>query len=282
MLNKRENFKNIASETLSVINDGYYINKSNEKIDIKTFTDRAIEGTELVCELKNEEGNKLNASLDKAELTVVNNATINAIIELRNSGISGNVIALNFASAKNPGGGFQSGANAQEESIARASSIYPCLIKYKEEFYEFHKEQKNPLYSDKMIYSKDVPIFRDDSGDFLSEPILCSFITSPAVNARVARERGINESEIREAMNIRIKKIIKLTLSKNPKAIVLGAFGCGVFGNNPADVAKIFCQQLKENISKLRDIKIVFAIYDRNMTIVNIFRKELEYFNSVI
>ncbi|URZ04309.1 TIGR02452 family protein [Clostridium felsineum] len=276
MLNKRENFKNIASKTLSVIDNGYYINKSNEKIDIKAATDKAVKDTELIDELKNKEEDELNFSFDKAEVTVVNNSTINEIIELRENGISGNIVALNFASAKNPGGGFISGANAQEESIARASSMYPCLTKYTEEFYEWHKKQKTPLYSDKMIYSPEVPIFRDDSGEFLRTPIKCSFITSPAVNAGVSRQRGISEDKITEAMENRINNIIKLALSKNPKAIVLGAFGCGVFRNSPTEVARIFREKLKENIKNTQEIKIIFAIYDRSMTMINVFQKELD------
>lgn len=268
---KREYFKNIASGTLSVINDGYYVNNLKERVDIRELVNRAVNGTELISEFKYNEIS--NASFDKLNPVIVNDTTINTIIKLRSRGVNGNVVALNFASAKNPGGGFETGANAQEESIARASALYPCLIKCSE-FYEFHRKQKNPLYSDKMIYSPEVPIFRDDSGNFLNKPILCSIITSPAVNANVARGRGISESVINEAMNIRIKNILKLALSKNPSAIVLGAFGCGVFGNNPKEVASMFASQLKENM-KSNDIKIVFAIYDRNMTMIDAFRKEL-------
>lgn len=271
----REYFKNIASETLNVINNGYYVNDFKEKVDINDLVNKAVEGTELIKEFRDKETYEtLDDSFDKLKPAIVNNATINTIIELRNSGVSGNIVALNFASARNPGGGFETGANAQEESIARASALYPCLIKCKE-FYEFHRKQSSPLYSDKMIYSPDVPIFRDDSGKFLDKHILCSFITSPAVNANVARGRGISESIINETMNIRIKNILKLALSKNPSAIVLGAFGCGVFGNNPKDVSRMFALQLKENMKSISDIKIVFAIYDRNMTMINIFRKEL-------
>lgn len=267
-----EYFKNIASETLAVINNGYYINSLKEKVDVKDLVNKAVDGTELIEEFK--DGETSNASFNKLKPVIVNNTTINTIIELRNSGINGNIVALNFASAKNPGGGFETGANAQEESIARASSLYPCLIKCSE-FYEFHRKQRSPLYSDKMIYSPDVPIFRDDSGEFLNKPVLCSIITSPAVNANVARGREISQSIINETMNIRIKNILKLALSKNPSAIVLGAFGCGVFGNNPIEVASMFALQLKENM-KSNDIKIVFAIYDRNMTMIDAFRKELK------
>lgn len=271
---KREYFKNIANGTLGIINSGYYVNELKEKVNISSLVNEAVEGTELISEFRDMESYVTsNASFHKLKPVIINDTTINAIIELRNKGINGNIVALNFASAKNPGGGFETGANAQEESIARASALYPCLIKCSE-FYEFHRKQGSPLYSHKMIYSPDVPIFRDDSGKFLNEPVLCSIITSPAVNANVARARGISESIIDETMNIRIKNILKLALNKNPSAIVLGAFGCGIFGNNPKEVSCMFASQLKENM-KSSNIKIVFAIYDKNMTMIDIFRKEL-------
>lgn len=271
---KREYFKNIANGTLGVINSGYYVNELKEKVNISSLVNYAVEGTELISEFRDMESyDTSNASFDKLKPVVVNNTTINTIIELRNSGISGNIVALNFASARNPGGGFETGANAQEESIARASALYPCLVKCSR-FYEFHRRQGSPLYSNKMIYSPDVSIFRDDSGKFLNAPVLCSFITSPAVNANVARARGISESIINETMNIRIKNILNLALSKNSSAIVLGAFGCGVFGNNPKEVSHMFASQLKENM-KSSNIKIIFAIYDRNMTMIDAFRNEL-------
>lgn len=283
--NKREYFKNIANETINIISSGYYINSLNEKVDIKKLIDKAVKGTEVISDYRKdvikEQKVKYNQNFSrlssKSFKVITNNTTINTIIELRKCGIDGNIIALNFASAKNPGGGFQIGSNAQEESITRASAIYPCLIKHME-FYEFHRKQRNPIYSDRMIYSPDVPVFRDDSGKFLSKPILCSFISSPAVNAKAATERGINYKKINEIMNGRINCILKLALSKEPEAIILGAFGCGVFGNKPEDIASIFATQLIKLMNEIRRIKIVFAIYDKNEKIINIFKHELKDF----
>lgn len=290
--NKRYYFKNIANETLDIIDKGYYINKNSEKVELRELIDNAVKGTKLICGSINKDNineerdthyvskyRKINANTINHNLSntisVINNTTIDTIVELRKKGISGNIIALNFASAKNPGGGFETGANAQEESIARASALYPCLIRCKE-FYGYHKKQGSPLYSNKMIYSPDIPIFRDDKGNLLSSPILCSFVTSPAVNAKVARDMGIKEDVIRESMKVRIKEILDFVLNKQPKAIVLGAFGCGVFGNIPRDVARIFALELMQKIDRLKNIEVVFAIYDNNGEIVNIFSEELK------
>lgn len=300
--NKRHYFKNIANETLDIIDKGYYINKNRKRVELRELIDNAVKGTKLICgstnkEFRSNEDNindivneerdnyyvsnysKTNVNTTNHNLlntiSIVNNTTIDTIVELRKKSISGNIIALNFASAKNPGGGFQTGANAQEESIARASALYPCLIRYKE-FYEYHKKQGSPLYSNRIIYSPDVPIFRDDEGNLLYNPILCSFITSPAVNAKVARNRGIKECVIRNTMKSRIKEILDLALNKQPKAIVLGAFGCGVFGNIPKDVARMFALELMENRDRFKDIEVIFSIYDNNGETVNIFSKELK------
>src|SRR5207253_843688 len=82
--------------------------------------------------------------------------------------------ALNFASAKHPGGGFLNGALAQEESLARSSALYACLVG--NPMYTFHQAQSDALYTDYAIYSPDVPVFRGDDGALLPEPYLCSFI----------------------------------------------------------------------------------------------------------
>lgn len=275
--NQKENFKNIANETLDIINRGFYINKNRNKLIIKDLVDEAVAGTELIVNNINkisiDNSNMYNAN----NIFVVQSSTIDTIINLRETGIEGNIIALNFASAKHPGGGFLNGANAQEESIVRASALYPCLTKFKRDFYDFHESYKNPLYSDLMIYSSSVPIFRNNKGELLSNPIISSFITSPAVNAKVAKSVGIGENVIIETMKNRIRYIVDLALSKNPQVVVLGAYGCGVFGNEPSRIAELFklalqTTKIRENLDKT---KIIFSIYG-NEELIEIFKNKLD------
>ena len=86
-------------------------------------------------------------------------------------------VALNVALAKHPGGGFLTGARAQEESLARSSALFACLDG--NPMYDFHRARQDPMYSDYALYSPDVPVIRADDGTLLDDPYMCSFVTCP-------------------------------------------------------------------------------------------------------
>src|SRR5439155_6866731 len=115
---------------------------------------------------------------------VVNETTLAGIARVLASG-QGPVAVLNFASAKNPGGGFLSGSQAQEESLARSSALHASLLRAWA-FYERHRASPSLLYSDAMILSPGCPVFRGDDGSLLEEPQTATFITSAAPNAGAA------------------------------------------------------------------------------------------------
>lgn len=181
---------------------------------------------------------------------------------------------LNFASAKHPGGGFQSGAQAQEESIARSSTLYPSLTCPKVgRFYESHnKDPKGGYYSHAMIFSPDVTVFRTDSGK-LTEPVQIDVVTSAAVNAGVVR-RTLNgqvageaeEVKIGRAMKERMGRILFLFEKHGVKDIVLGSFGTGVFQNKVSLVAAIWAELLVAPGARFANSfdRVVFAIIGRS------------------
>src|SRR5262249_17755566 len=143
---------------------------------------------------------------------VTNETTLAAASRLTTAGRS--PVALNFASARHPGGGFLGGARAQEESLARASALYACLEG--NPLYAWHETHRNPFYTDYAIYSPHVPVFRADSGVLLDEPYFCAFITCPAVNARVALERDpACRPAIRSAMAQRIERVLAIAAAHN-------------------------------------------------------------------
>lgn len=96
---------------------------------------------------------------------------------------SGPVAVLNFASATSPGGGFLTGSAAQEESLARASGLYHSLQQHPE-YYAVHQGFGDRLYSDRLLFSRDVPVFRDAAGHWLDRPWHLDILTAAAPNLR--------------------------------------------------------------------------------------------------
>lgn len=171
-------------------------------------------------------------------------------------------VCLNFASAKNPGGGFLSGSQAQEESLARSSGLYPCLAQMME-MYEHNRHLKTCLYSDYMIYSPRVPVFRNDDGSLLEMPYLVSFLSAPAVNAGAVRSNEPNAvSQIEPTLRTRMANFLWIARQQEAKSLILGAWGCGVFGNDAATIARLFSELLYGPYQD-QFPHVVFAIYDR-------------------
>lgn len=181
---------------------------------------------------------------------------------------------LNFASAKHPGGGFQSGAQAQEESIARSSTLYQSLTSPKVgRFYSSHnKDPKGGYYSHTMIFSPDVTVFRTDSGK-LTEPMQIDVVTSAAVNAGVVR-RTLNGQVAGEAEEVKIGRVMKERMGRilflfekyGVKDLVLGSFGTGVFQNKVSLVAAIWAELLVAPGARFANSfdRVVFAIIGRS------------------
>lgn len=169
-------------------------------------------------------------------------------------------LALNFASARNPGGGFLQGSRAQEESLARSSALYASLLLGRT-FYDANRTCESCLYTDAMIYSPAVPVFRDDDGALLEAPFPVSFLTAPAANAGALRagERALLGS----TMLRRTGLVLAVAAAQRHRSLVLGAWGCGVFENDPQQVAGWFAAHLGEGGAFAGVFaRIVFAVHD--------------------
>ena len=171
-------------------------------------------------------------------------STLAAARRLVRSNEYGHVAALNFASARNPGGKFLGGNLAQEESLACSSALY-LSISRETEYYAANNATKNGYYTDHLIFSPHVPVFRDDDFQLLSEPYLLSFITAPAVNAGIVHDRERNaDDRIADAMRRRIAIVLNAAAVNGVDCLVLGAWGCGVFKNDPETSATLFADAL--------------------------------------
>lgn len=271
-MSNRNTRARIARETIQILKQGFYLNNKNEKVFIREYLDYAIKNSIHYKSLmfkqvifEREKSIKRGDREFKTIFEVNNETTLSAAYRLTTIDKIDNCACLNFASAKNPGGGFLNGSGAQEESLARASGLYSCL-QQKKLYYKLNRKHPSALYTDNMIYSPRVPVFRKDNGSFLDKPYLISIITAPAVNARILRKNEPqNIDQIEPVMKSRIEKILSIALIHQIEALILGAWGCGVFKNNPRNVSNYFKEHLiKSKVFRNKFKTIIFAVLDRS------------------
>jgi len=253
---KRSTAGELGRETVRILEAGRYTNPVGETVEIADVLERAVAGT---CSYPPDVSLPRVSPGDRQTcIAVANESTLVAARRLVLEGHR--PAALNFASARHPGGGFLGGARAQEESLARSSGLYACLNG--NPMYAVHQANADALYSDYAIYSPEVPVIRDDEGKLLDQPYLCAFITAPAPNAKVVleRDRG-RRPEIRATMERRIRKVLSIAAAHGHEALVLGAWGCGVFGNDTEEVAELFHRALAYHFQGVF-AKVIFAVLD--------------------
>ena len=209
---------------------------------------------------------------EPAKVIVTKNRSFEAARPYAEQGLK--IAVLNFASSTNPGGGVTSGASAQEECLCRVSTLYPCL---KDEsmwdlFYAPHRKARNPLHNDDIIYTKDVIVFKDDDYQPLPKPFPVDVITCAAPTLREQSSNRYNPSDGDKAPDItpedllalhekRGRQILSAAAANGAQVIILGAFGCGAFKNDPAVVAQAYANILPEYLHYFRTIE--FAVYCR-------------------
>ncbi|MCX4471421.1 TIGR02452 family protein [Micromonospora sp. NBC_01655] len=242
----------IARDTVAIVGRGAYRSADGE-VAIGSQVARAVASTRLYLP---DDAMAASSPIDAAPaIEVTNESTLEATRRL-----GGNLACLVFASARNPGGGFLNGAQAQEESLARGSALYPCL-RAAGDFYAHHRTHPELTYSDRVIYSPAVPVFRDDKGALLPAPYPVSFLTAAAPNrSAIVRSQPQHLPDLPVVLTRRAMRILQVAATNGHRRLVLGAWGCGVFGNDPVTVASAFATALHH--SPWFDT-VVFAILDR-------------------
>ncbi|MEV7600485.1 TIGR02452 family protein [Kitasatospora sp. NPDC089797] len=178
---------------------------------------------------------------------------------------AGPVGVLNFASARNPGGGYLRGARAQEEDLCRSALLYSCLVEAPD-YYEAHRASTDLRYSHRVIVSPGVPVIRGGGGALLARPYPVTFLTSPAPNAGQLERRSAG-TDVRGVLAERALRVLAAAARHEVRALVLGAWGCGVFRNDPAQVAEAFEGALARYGSAFE--QVVFAVWDRQPVSAN-------------
>lgn len=260
----------VARETLAICERGSYVAPSGREVDLSDALRRAVEGTRVYTPSWLAALAPPTRAARHVEVTdeTTQRATERLVRE------HGDVALLNFASARNPGGGFLGGARAQEEDLCRCSGLYPCLVGQHLYYYAsnratFERAPNTPdaaweaasgarlLYTDFMIHSPRVPFFRVRGKDApLEEPYLASVITAPAPNGEALRRDPSLGPALRETFRRRAAYVLRVAEAHGHRTLVLGAWGCGAFHNDPETVADVFVEVLRTADLE----RVVFAI----------------------
>lgn len=262
---KRATRQELARQTVEIVERGSYQAPDGRLVDLSGAIRDCLAATrylppEELERLRQEHLARPTGGPDAA-IEVVNETTLAGAARLLGEG-AGSVAALNFASAKNPGGGFLNGSQAQEESLARSSALHASLLRAPA-FYERHRASPSLLYSDAMVLSPGCPVFRDEGGTLLDTPHLVTFLTSAAPNAgAIVSNRPEEWPLIPEAFRRRSEYVLALAAAQGCRHLVLGAWGCGVFRNDPRLVAAAFAAHLRHRTWAGRFERVVFSVLD--------------------
>lgn len=258
------------NENIEVFKDTEKLVKNNEKIkaSVKTSTDKQ----KLILEDDTIDLGRKEKKRDPARVIVSQKRTFEAASEYKDM----KTAVHNFASATNPGGGVVRGAGAQEECLCRCSGLYFNLNEQDmwDGFYRPHCASRNPLHNADIIFTPDVLVFKTDTENpkLLSEDdwYKVDVITCAAPNLRDkpssmfhqsddVKNNKISDKELLLIHEKRLRRILDIAVAEGDEVIILGAFGCGAFSNNPEVVALAAKNVIKEYLNTFDVIE--FAVY---------------------
>lgn len=280
-----QELKDISMDTLYLLAQDYYT-VNGMTYPIKQYVMNSLQNTKMLGENDKILINPNRKTFQHTDFFVVNQTTTSTIQDIYKNNNNSIISVLNFASAIKAGGGWLNGKVAQEEDIMRKTTAFPSLV-IQNEYYKNH-DINSPLFSDRIIYTPNVAVIKDDNFNLI-EPCFIDLYTCAAVDKASALKNvltvkqmlnyctanGFTKNLIFETMFQRISKLLLYMVSNNAEIAVLGAFGCGVFGNSAEDVATIF-KKILINLNIQRYFKsIYFAVYDTsaNQDNFNIFKK---------
>ena len=256
-MDRRAYLISVFDDTLERINGNFELHKAQKQ---------SIAGQKLILESEPLDVPAPTYSVD-AQVIVTRKRSFEAAMRYDGH----RVCVLNFASATNPGGGVTHGSSAQEESLCRCSTLYNCLNTRAmwEGFYTPHRKSGNPLHNDDIIFTPGVQVLKDDDYRSLVDAFAVDVITCAAPNLREHPANPFNPGEgestkispdaLRRLHEQRARRILTVAAQNKAEVLILGAFGCGAFRNDPNVVAQAYKNVLSEFMRHFKTIE--FAVY---------------------
>lgn len=266
-MNNSIDHKMTAQETLHIIDlGGYVLNEQRVhlKLSEEEMQEAIVFSPKRITEIKEEIGESWKKASDQrfCRVQVVNMDCFEAAHTF-SKGFERKTLVMNFANAIYCGGGFLEGADAQEEALCRASSLYASISSEDaKKMYEYNFMYKNPFDSDYMVVSPNVEVFRDATGELI-ESFLTAVVTIPALNLK-GRASKLESYKVHEVMKNRIHNMFAVAFYLGYTNLVLGAWGCGAFGHDAKQVAQYFKEVLEQNQKWKMFSQITFAVMDKS------------------
>ena len=257
-------------ENVTVFQDTEKLCKNNKQL-VESIR-KSVAGQKLILESEKIERPRLDLYAESATIVVSKMRTFEAASKYKGK----KVAVHNFASASNPGGGVVKGSSAQEECLCRCSGLYFCLNTPEmwAGFYTPHRNAHDPIHNDDIIYTPEITVFKTDESipKLMDEKdwYQVNVITCAAPNLRICPGNSYNTGDGNKAAKIkdkdllalhekRLRRILDVAVSEGNDTIILGAFGCGAFENNPEIVAMASRNVIKEYLYAFKTIE--YAIY---------------------
>jgi uncharacterized protein (TIGR02452 family) len=183
--------------------------------------------------------------------------TVSALLKYGNQS---KTAVLNMASSKRKGGGVENGSMAQEECLFRCSNLYMIPDAY------------YPIASNEFIYTHTATFVKNSDYSTII-PIDCDVITMPAVNLNKThidnKQTQDSVENYDELMTFKIEQILSSAILNGCGNLILGAWGCGVFKNDPKVVAELFNKALSKVELRMPFENIVFAVINDKNSVAN-------------
>ncbi len=216
-----------ASVRATIIYSGDMANKKIHRSDEDMWVD-----TERILSIKN-------------PVQTMHRVTMCDTVEALFKSAFSKVVLLNFASFTEPGGMFYDGSYAQEEALCHMSTLYNVLREFRSSYYTINAKNKNKgIYTNRALYTPNVRFFDGEGHSKFADVITCAAPNrSPAL-----RYGSFTDEENNAAMESRIEFLKIVATDANPciSEIILGAWGCGVFKQDPEIVANLFDKYFDE------------------------------------
>jgi uncharacterized protein (TIGR02452 family) len=233
----------VINDTIDACDDCFYTNEKNKGVEIK-YDDMMypVKNTIKISSLI-----VPKILLDKpCKIKIINDDSLNVGLLLKDEGF--NPVVLNMASMIRPGGGYMTGARAQEESLFRRTNLYKCL-----------DDKLYPINIGQALYTPNAIVIKDSKHKYYDDYKKMSFIACPAYRLKSPSDF---DDFIKNTTANKIRLMLDIGLKYGHDSIVLGAFGCGAYHNPVISIAELFKKIIYEEKYNYCYKKIVFAIID--------------------